>query len=80
MVGLDPRSAHVVKRLFREQTQRGGAVFLSTHTLSVAEELADRIGIIDRGALVFLGTVEELRAATRKSGALEEMFLELTGG
>ncbi len=78
MVGLDPRSAHVVKKLFRNQAEQGGSVFLSTHTLSVAEELADRIGIINRGQLIFLGTVAELRAATNTDGALEDLFLRLT--
>ncbi|MCX7044179.1 MAG: ABC transporter ATP-binding protein [Candidatus Sumerlaeota bacterium] len=78
MVGLDPRSAHIAKRLFKQQTQRGACVFLSTHTLSVAEELADRIGIINRGELIFLGTVDQLRERTRANGNLEELFLALT--
>jgi len=78
MVGLDPRSAHIVKRLFKEQTSRGACLFLSTHTLSVAEELADRIGIINRGDLIFLGTVAQLREETKASGNLEELFLALT--
>lgn len=78
MVGLDPRSAHIVKRLFKQQTEQGAAVFLSTHTLSVAEELADRIGIINRGELVFLGTVPDLRVATEHTGNLEDLFLALT--
>jgi len=80
MVGLDPRSAHIVKRLLREQTRRGASVFLSTHTLSVAEEVADRIGIINRGELIFLGTVEQLRqsAGAGGRGDLEDLFLKLT--
>jgi len=79
MVGLDPQSALVVKRLFREKAREGAAVFLSTHTLSVAEEVADRIGLINRGKLIFLGTLEEMRKTTQKDGNLEELFLELTG-
>jgi len=79
MVGLDPQSARVVKRLFRESADRGATVFLSTHTLSVAEELADRIGLINKGELIFLGTLEQMRETTQKDGNLEELFLELTG-
>jgi len=78
MVGLDPRSAHIIKRLLREHAERGATVFLSTHTLSVAEELADRIGIIDRGELIFLGALDELRRVTQADGNLEELFLTLT--
>jgi len=78
MVGLDPQSARKVKNLFRGVTKRGGTVFLSTHTLSVAEELADRIGIINHGRLIFIGTLEELRRETHRDGDLEELFLELT--
>ena len=78
MVGLDPRSARVIKRLLKEQTERGAAVFLSTHTLSVAEELADRIGIINQGEIIFLGTLDELREATQSSGTLEDLFLSMT--
>jgi ABC-2 type transport system ATP-binding protein len=79
MVGLDPQSARKVKNLFRTQTQRGNTVFLSTHTLSVAEELAHRIGIINHGRLIFCGTIDELRKATaRGEGDLEDLFLELT--
>lgn len=79
MVGLDPQSANVVKHLFRECANNGAAVFLSTHTLSVAEELSDRIGLINHGELIFLGTMEEMRLTTQKDGNLEELFLELTG-
>jgi ABC-2 type transport system ATP-binding protein len=78
MVGLDPQSSRLVKTLFKEQTARGRTVFLSTHTLSVAEELADRIGIIQRGNLLFLGTLEELRARQHRDAHLEDLFLELT--
>ncbi|MCX8037252.1 MAG: ABC transporter ATP-binding protein [Candidatus Sumerlaeia bacterium] len=78
MVGLDPQSARKVKDLFRGQTRSGNTVFLSTHTLSVAEELADRIGIIHHGKLIFIGTLMELRAFMRREGDLEDLFLELT--
>jgi len=79
MVGLDPQSARKVKDLFREEARKGHTVFLSTHTLSVAEELADRIGIIHHGKLIFVGTLEELRATARRAvGDLEDLFLEMT--
>jgi ABC-2 type transport system ATP-binding protein len=78
MVGLDPQSCHLVKNLFRERAGNGATVFLSTHTLSLAEEIADRIGIIHRGELLFIGTLEQMRAAVKHGGNLEELFLELT--
>ncbi len=79
MVGLDPRSTRLVKDLLRQRADRGGCIFMSIHTLSIAEEIADRIGIIHRGKLVFLGTLEQLRrelAAAESS--LEALFLQLT--
>ena len=79
MVGLDPQSAKTVKTLFKQQTAAGKTIFLSTHLLSVAEELADRIGIFQKGKLIFLGTVDELRARQNRGDArLEELFLEMT--
>lgn len=79
MVGLDPRSARLVKNLLRQQADRGATVFVSTHTLAVAEEVADRIGIIDGGRLKFLGTVAELRRTSQvHHHSLENLFLELT--
>ena len=81
MVGLDPQGARLVKQIFREQCARGRTVFMSTHTLGVAEEVCDRIGIIHRGELIALGTKEELQKQV-KGGAdrLETIFLQLTGG
>jgi ABC-2 type transport system ATP-binding protein len=76
MVGLDPRSARLVKDLLRSRARGGATVFMSTHTLFVAEEIADCIGIIDHGRLLFLGGLEELRAV--RSTSLEQFFLELT--
>lgn len=78
MVGLDPMTARTVKDIFRESVADGGTVFLSTHTLEVAQELAHRIGIIDRGKLIALGSLEELRTKAGSSGPLEEVFLNLT--
>lgn len=77
MVGLDPRHARIVKNEFKERARAGMTIFLSTHQLSVAEEVADRIGIINRGKLIALGTVEELRAQSPEGGALEKVFLSL---
>ena len=78
MVGLDPRSSHNLKELMRENCKRGHSVFFSTHVLEVAERLCDRIGIIHRGQLVALGTMEELREKAESQESLERIFLELT--
>lgn len=78
-VALDPKSTKLVKDLLRERAAGGTAVFMSTHTLSIAEEIADRIGIIHHGRMIFVGTVEELRAARASDHAsLEQIFLQLT--
>jgi ABC-2 type transport system ATP-binding protein len=87
MVGLDPRSVRIVKDLLRERTRGGMTVFMSTHTLAMAEELADRVGIMVRGRLQFLGTVADLRArgsglvegaGDGESRSLEQLYLEIT--
>ncbi|MDX2175289.1 MAG: ABC transporter ATP-binding protein [Candidatus Sumerlaeia bacterium] len=78
MVGLDPRSAKTVKNLLKDFCRNGGTVFLSTHLLAIAEELCDRMGIITRGKLRYIGTVDGLRQSMERSGNLEELFLELT--
>ena len=78
MVGLDPHHARVVKDVLKERSLAGMTVFLSTHQLSVAEEMADRIGIIHQGRLIAVGTREELRQQSGATGALEETFLALT--
>ena len=77
MVGLDPMHARIVKQEFRERVAAGMTMFLSTHQLSVAEEVADRIGIIHHGKLIALGTVADLRAQAQETGALEKVFLSL---
>jgi len=78
MVGLDPRSMRLVKDILRDETQRGTTVFMSTHTLAVAEEIADRIGVITNGRLLFLGTVADLRTKMSSDDSLEQLFLALT--
>ncbi|HCU87833.1 MAG TPA: ABC transporter [Verrucomicrobiales bacterium] len=79
MVGLDPHHQFVLKEVLKERAAQGMTVFLSTHQLSVAEEVADRIGIVHMGKLVAEGTKEELHAMGGKGNvALEETFLALT--
>ena len=78
MVGLDPRSMRLVKDLFRTKAREGLTVFMSTHTLAIAEEIADRIGVISGGKLIFLGTVEQLRTQLSSDESLEQLFLTLT--
>lgn len=80
MVGLDPHHARVVKDTLRERALRGMTVFLSTHQTSVAEEMADRVGIIHRGRLVAVGTPAELHAQAGTTGPLEAAFLSITEG
>jgi ABC-2 type transport system ATP-binding protein len=77
-VGLDPRSIRELKTLMRRLADSGVTVFLSTHTLDIAEELADRIGIIDHGRLLGLGTLDELRRQAASDGDLEDVFLKIT--
>ena len=78
MVGLDPIHARVVKQELKERSRRGVTVLMSTHLLNIAEELADRIGILNNGKLIALGTMAELRASHSSSGMhLEEMFLQM---
>lgn len=78
MVGLDPIHARTVKREIKERSQGGTTVLMSTHLLNIAEELADRIGIIHHGKLIALGTLEELRRQHEQRGArLEDIFLSM---
>jgi ABC-2 type transport system ATP-binding protein len=78
MVGLDPQHARIVKDTLKERSRTGMTVFLSTHQLSVAEELADRIGIIHKGRLIAVGSPDDLRKQSGEAGALEQVFLSLT--
>ena len=80
MVGLDPKGARLVKRLFFELAVAGVSVFMSTHILEVAEEMCHRIGIINEGRLIALGTIQELREKAQSTDErLEPLFLKLTG-
>ena len=78
IVGLDPESAFILKQMMRNHVKAGNTVFFSTHVMEVAERICDRIAIINKGKLEFVGTVEELRKL-RGQGSLEELFLEVTG-
>jgi ABC-2 type transport system ATP-binding protein len=81
MVGLDPRSARLLKDLFRQFVKRGGTVLMSTHTLEVAETMCDRIAIVHGGKIVASGTMADLQEQTASQDlGLEELFLKLTGG
>ena len=81
MIGLDPRSARLLKDLFRQFVDRGGTVLMSTHTLEVAESMCDRIAIIHGGKIIASGTMSELQTQTSSEHlGLEDLFLKLTGG
>ena len=79
IAGLDAKSVRVVKTILELHTQRGGSVLFSTHIMEIAQELCDRIGIINKGKIVGIGTIEELRLQADRVGAsLEDVFLRLT--
>ena len=81
MVGLDPAGIRMMKNLFRDLSEKGTTLFMSTHTLSVAENICDRIGVIHKGKLIAIGTVEDLKDSARvEEGDLEKVFLILTEG
>ncbi|MFQ3547839.1 MAG: ABC transporter ATP-binding protein [Termitinemataceae bacterium] len=78
MVGLDPVAAFKLKELMRQRAQNGKTVFFSTHVMEVAEKLCDRLAIINKGQLVFIGSLEELKAFQKSdTGSLEQLFLQL---
>jgi ABC-2 type transport system ATP-binding protein len=77
-VGLDPKSIRMLKDLLRAEAKKGTTVFLSTHSLDIAQELADRIGIVERGRLIGCGTLATLRKQASLDGSLEDVFLKLT--
>jgi ABC-2 type transport system ATP-binding protein len=79
-VGLDPKSARLIKDILRQMAERGAAIFLSTHILEIAERMCDRIGIINQGQLIAAGTMDELRSLGNGESSLEDIFLDLTGG
>ncbi len=80
LVGLDPHTSRLVKQVFRDQARGGTSIFLSTHVLSVAEDFADRIGIMSQGKLVALGKMDDLRRQAQLEGRLEDVFFKITEG
>lgn len=78
MVGLDPKGARLVKNIFRDQAEKGTTLFMSTHSLEVAEEVCDEIAIIQKGRIIVRGTAGELREQAGMGGKLEDVFLRLT--
>ena len=78
MTGLDPKSSFTLKEMMKTHAAAGKTVFFSTHVLEVAEKLCDRVAIINKGKLLFYGTMDEMRENFRSNGSLEKIFLELT--
>ena len=78
MVGLDAKSSFRLKEIMRALADEGRTVFFSTHVMEVAENLCDRIGIINKGKIIAVGTLDEIKAAAKDTGSLEKIFLELT--
>ena len=78
ITGLDPKASFELKNIMREYTEQNKAVFFSTHILEVAEKICDRIGIINKGEIIFVGTIEEMREKLKENKSLEELFMEIT--
>ena len=78
MTGLDPKASYDLKEMMRKHAKEGNCVFFSTHVLEVAEKLCDRVGIINKGKLIFVGTFDDMKAKLKDNGTLEELFLEIT--
>jgi ABC-2 type transport system ATP-binding protein len=80
MVGLDPKGARLVKDIFRRQAEKGITIFMSTHSLQVAEEVCQEIAIIQAGKIIAIGSAEDLKRQAGIDGDLESIFLKLTEG
>lgn len=78
MTGLDPKASFELKKIMKEYAKQNKTVFFSTHILDVAEKLCDRIGIINKGKLIFVGTYEEMKKELKENKSLEELFMEIT--
>ena len=78
LTGLDPKSSFKLKNMMKEHAKNGKCVFFSTHVLEVAERLCDRIGIINKGKIIFVGTYEEMKKRFGNGASLEELFIEIT--
>lgn len=79
LTGLDPRSSAVLKEMMNEHVSKGNTVFFSTHVLDTAEKICERVGIINKGKLIFVGSLKEMREHASENKSLERMFLEMTG-
>ena len=77
LIGLDPKSALILKNMMKEHAKEGNTVFFSTHVLEIAEKLCDKVAIIDHGKIVFFGTLEELKKQYHKKDDLEKLFMEV---
>lgn len=77
MTGLDPQASYTLKELMKEHSKKGNTVFFSTHVLEVAEKICDKIAIINKGKIIYTGTIEELKEQLKTDTSLEESFLEL---
>ena len=77
ITGLDPKSIYDLKQIMREYANNGNAVFFSTHILEVAEKLCDKVGIINKGNLLYVGSIENLREELKQNKSLEELFMEI---
>ena len=77
MTGLDPKASYTLKKLIKEHSKKGNTVFFSTHVLEVAEKLCDKIAVIDKGKIIFVGTTEELKEKYKTPDSLEESFLKI---
>jgi ABC-2 type transport system ATP-binding protein len=78
LIGLDPHSIRMIKDLLRAKVKDGMTILLTTHILALAEDIADRIGIISGGKLIALGKLNELQTQSGSHGTLEDIFLKLT--
>jgi ABC-2 type transport system ATP-binding protein len=78
LTGLDPEAAFNLKTKMKEHAKAGNCVFFSTHILEIAEKLCDRIGIINHGKLIFVGTLEEMKKELKENASLEDLFMEIT--
>ena len=77
MTGLDPKATYELKKIMHEKIQKGDTVFFSTHILDVAEKLCTRVGIINNGKLIFVGSLEEMKIKMKENRSLEELYMEI---
>lgn len=80
MTGLDPKASYTLKKLMKEHASKGNTVFFSTHVLEVAEKLCDKIAVIDKGKIIFVGTCDEIKEKAKGNSSLEESFLKIIEG